>query len=123
MFPWIFFNNMTIPVINTILLFSGFSFFFFGMGCWINPHLKREFIRYGIPQFRIVTGLLQLLGALGIGMGFWFLPLQIFSTAGLSLLMFFGLCVRIKIKDSFFQSFPALFYCLLNAYLTFHLLQ
>lgn len=104
------------------LLFSGVSFFFFGIGCWINPHLKKEFIRYQIPQFRTLTGLLQLLGSLGIGLGFWSLPLQIFSTAGLSLLMFFGLCVRIKIKDTLIQSFPAFFYCVLNLYLTYRLL-
>ena len=82
-----------------------------------------EFLRYGIPQFRKLTGLLQLLGALGIILGFWMDYIQILSTLGLSLLMLFGVITRIVIKDGLMKTTPALFYCLLNAYLSFELAQ
>ena len=81
-----------------------------------------EFIRYRIPQFRKLTGWLQLLGSLGIIIGFWIDYLQIFSTIGLSLMMLLGVTVRIKIKDNLTKILPALFYFLLNAFLSFILI-
>lgn len=105
-------------MLNSLLLFSGTSFIFFGVGCFVSSHLKAEFIRYGLPQFRLLTGLLQLIGGLGIGIGFWWPTLQLVSTAGLALLMLLGFGVRLKIRDNFVQSFPAFFYFILNLYLS-----
>jgi intracellular septation protein A len=85
--------------------------------------MKEEFTRYGIPRFRKLTGVLQLLGALGIILGFWMGYFQILSTFGLSLLMLFGVITRIIIKDSLMKTLPALLYCLLNGYLCFELIQ
>ena len=42
---------------------------------------------------------------------------HIISSLGLALLMFLGLAVRIKLKDSLWISLPALFYMTLNAYI------
>ena len=83
--------------------------------------MMMEFDRYGIPQFRKLTGTLQLLGALGIIIGVWIDFLQILSTLGLFLLMLFGVITRIMIKDGFIKTLPALFYCLLNGYLCYEL--
>ena len=107
---------------NLLLIFNALSFLFFGIGCLRSPYLIAEFERYGVPQFRILTGLLQLLGGMGILLGYYWIPLQLFSCFGLTLLMLFGVGVRIKIKDNFIQSFPAAFYCLLNCYLFWSLL-
>ena len=107
---------------NLLLIFNALSFLFFGIGCLRRPYLIAEFERYGVPQFRILTGLLQLLGGMGILLGYYWIPLQLFSCFGLTLLMLFGVGVRIKIKDNFIQSFPAAFYCLLNSYLFWSLL-
>lgn len=109
-------------MIRILLLFSALSFVFFGIACLSSQRLKKEFIRYGLPHFRTLTGVLQLLGAAGILIGYWELSLQIFSTLGLSILMFLGVGVRIKIKDSLIQTLPALFYFLLNTYLFIRLL-
>ena len=81
-----------------------------------------EFIRYQIPQFRKLTGWLQLLGSFGIIIGFWMDNLQILSTIGLSLMMLFGVAVRIKMKDNLIKILPAVCYFLLNAYLSFKLI-
>ena len=107
---------------NLLLIFSAISFLFFGIGCLRSPYLIAEFERYGVPQFRTFTGLLQLLGGMGILLGYYWSPLQRFSCFGLALLMLFGVGIRIKIKDNFIQSFPAAFYCLLNSYLFWSLL-
>jgi uncharacterized membrane protein len=110
-------------VLNVLFLFCAVSFLFYGIGCFMNPKMKKEFIRYGIPQYRKLTGLLQILGGLGILVGFWETHLQLVSTLGLSLLMWFGVITRIKIKDHLLQILPAIFYGLLNAYLSFQVIQ
>jgi intracellular septation protein A len=110
-----------LTLIDLLLWFSAVSFLFYGTGCFTSNFMVNEFVRYGIPQFRKLTGILQLLGALGIIVGFWADHLQLMSTLGLSLLMLFGVITRIMIKDGLMKTFPALFYCLLNAYLGFEL--
>jgi hypothetical protein len=79
--------------------------------------MKKEFERYGLGDFQSTTGILEMLGALGLLLGFKFKILLMISAAGLSFLMLLGFGVRIKIKDSFVQSFPAFFYMLLNFYI------
>ncbi|MDC0479006.1 DoxX family protein [Flavobacteriaceae bacterium] len=109
-------------LLDPLLWFSSISFLFYGIGCFTSRFMMEEFIRYGIPKFRKLTGVLQLLGALGIIVGFWMDYFQILSTFGLSLLMLFGVITRIKIKDGLMKTIPALFYCLLNGYLCFKLI-
>ncbi|MEK9609902.1 MAG: DoxX family protein [Flavobacteriaceae bacterium] len=106
-----------------LLWFSAVSFLFYGISCFTSAFMVNEFVRYGIPQYRKLTGVLQLLGALGIIIGFWSIHLQLVSALGLSFLMLFGVVTRILIKDDLIKTFPALFYCLLNAYLGFELAQ
>ena len=89
----------------------------YGFLCLKSPHMKKEFERYGLGDFQSVTGILEILGAIGLLIGFKFTILLMISAAGLSLLMLMGFGVRIKIKDSFAQSFPAFFYMLLNFYI------
>lgn len=68
-----------------------------------------EFRRYGIPQYRKLTGWLQLAGACRILLGFWIPSLQIVSAIGLSVLMLFGVITGILIRDSLSKTFPAFF--------------
>ena len=110
-------------MINYLLLFDAASFLFFGLGCWFNPRLKEEFKRYGLSHYRKLSAILQLLGAGGIGIGYQIELFWVLSTGGLALLMLLGFGVRVKIRDSFIQSFPALFYCLLNLYLFVYLME
>ena len=107
---------------NFLILFSSVSFFFYGLSCFFNSFMIDEFIRYRIPQFRKLTGCLQLFGSLGIIIGFWIDNLQVLSTIGLCLMMLFGVTVRIKIKDNIIKILPAVSYFLLNAYLSYKLI-
>jgi uncharacterized membrane protein YphA (DoxX/SURF4 family) len=104
-----------------LLWFSAVSFLLYGIGCFTSPYMKEEFVRYGIPQLRKLIGVLQLLGSLGIIVGFRLEYLQTLSTLGICLLMLFGVITRIVIKDGLKKTLPALFYCLLNGYLCFKL--
>ena len=113
---------MLLTLYSILLLFSATSFLFYGINSFTSNFIIQEFLRYGIPQYRKLTGWLQLLGALGIIIGFWINYIQILSTGGLALLMLFGVITRMLIKDSFLKTLPALLYCLLNTYLCIELI-
>lgn len=103
-------------------LFSGISFLFFGTTCLTTAYMKSEFIRYGYDRQRPLTGVLQILGGLGILVGYYLATpfLVAFSATGLSLMMMFGFGVRMKIGDTLFMATPAFFYAALNLYLSLY---
>jgi hypothetical protein len=105
-------------LLNILVLFSAFSFLFFGLGCFFFPRMKTEFIRYGLKRQRTFVGLLQLIGAIGLLVGYFHqVTITIISAFGLCLLMILGFGVRLKIRDSVLQSAPAFFYALINGYI------
>ena len=101
-------------ILNILIAFSGASFLFYGISCLVTPYMKNEFMRYGLSDHRVVTGLLEIAGAAGLFLGFVYPVIGILASGGLSLLMLLGFLVRLKIKDGFVRSFPALFYMILN---------
>ncbi|MFD2565145.1 DoxX family protein [Aquimarina rubra] len=104
--------------ITIITFFSAFSFLFYGFNCLFTEHMKNEFIRYGLEEKRSLTGILQILGGLGLIIGYFYMPiLLIISAGGLALLMILGFGVRIKIKDPILPSIPSFLYAILNLYL------
>ncbi|MEO6347796.1 MAG: DoxX family protein [Aquaticitalea sp.] len=107
-------------LLTAITWFSSLAFLYFGINCFYSNFIKAEFIRYNFPQFRRLTGYLQLLGATGLLVGFYFSPiLLLFSSVGLSLLMFAGFMVRLKIKDNFIKSSPAFTFAAINLLIAF----
>ena len=105
------------------ILCSAISFLFFGYSCLTSPFMVSEFKRYGLGTYRRLTGCLQILGALTLLGGLFYLPFTIIGSAGLSILMWMGFAVRIRIRDSLIQSTPALFYAVLNMVILFTALQ
>jgi hypothetical protein len=73
-----------------------------------------EFQRYGLKQYRILTGILQLLGSFSLIIGFWISPFTLIGSGGLSVLMLLGVIVRIRIKDKPYLLIPAIFFMCLN---------
>lgn len=93
---------------------------FYGFSCLFSKQMKQEFIRFKIPQFRVLTGVLQVVAGTSLLIGLYYSNLLAFiATLGLSLLMFMGFLVRIKIKDSLVHSAPAFMFALLNSYLAY----
>lgn len=86
--------------------------------------MKTEFVRYGLVQQRTTVGVLQLIGAVGLFLGYLYNPvLQLIASLGLCILMILGFGVRLKIKDSFIQSAPSLLYALINGYIFLNLVD
>ncbi len=68
-------------------------------------------------KFRKLTGVLEILGGLGLFVGVAYTPILIFSSTGLCLLMLMGAILRIKIKDKVLNILPALSLMIINAYI------
>ena len=104
--------------LTTVLTLTSSTFFFaYGILCLRSDLMKREFKRFNLEKFRTLTGTLECLGALGLLVGFYLKPIAILSSGGLALLMFCGACVRLKIKDSFAKTSPAILFAIVNIYL------
>jgi hypothetical protein len=84
--------------------------------------MRNEFERYGLREWRALTGWIEITGATGLLAGLAYPLIGALAAGGLTLLMFLGLIVRLKIKDSFWRAIPALVYALINLYLFFSLL-
>ena len=84
---------------------------------FFSEKMKKEFVRFQLEKFTILVGCLEILGGLGLLIGIFFTPLLIFSSAGLSVLMFLGVLTRVRLKDNFIMILPAFFFLILNGYL------
>lgn len=104
-------------ILPTAIVFTSLSFLAYGASCLLAQRMQAEFARYGLARFRTLTGVLEILGAIGLLVGLA-VPLPGFMAAsGLTLLMLGGVAVRVRIRDSFLQMLPAVFYLLLNGYI------
>lgn len=104
-------------LLQGLILFSSFSFLFYGISYFKSTKMKDEFKRFGLEKLGILTAVLELLGAVGLIIGLSYQPILLIAAGGLAILMLMGLAVRIKVKDGLWLSLPALFYLLLNAYI------
>jgi len=102
-------------ILSVLILFSGVAFVYFGYNCFYSKFIILEFKRYNLSSYRKLTGFLQLCGAFGLLIGLYFNPIiLLLAASGLFLLMLGGFVVRLKIKDSFIQSFPSFGFAVLN---------
>ncbi len=96
---------------------SSALFAWYGFSCFFSPTMIAEFDRYGLPRQRVLTGVLQIAGSVGLLVGHFSHIILLLSAAGLALMMFLALITRIRIRDSFYESTPALSLFLLNLYI------
>jgi len=104
-------------LVSVLTLVSSVTFLTYGILYFFSPQLKNEFRRFGLEKFGVLTALLEILGALGLLVGFFSTPILLLSSGGLALLMFFGLIARVRVKDSLVASLPAFILMVLNAYI------
>ena len=112
---------MQIDVLDFVIIFLSISFLFYGYACLFSQHMVNEFQRYGVPQFRSLIGMMEVLGALGLIVGYFILPIQILAAGGLALLMLCGCLLRLKIRDSILQTVPAFTFLILSLYVLYNL--
>jgi hypothetical protein len=97
-----------------LILISSLSFMWYGIAYFKSPQMKSEFKRFGFEKAGALTAILELLGALGLLAGLKFFSILLISAGGLTILMFLGIVIRIRVKDSLWISLPALFFMILN---------
>lgn len=93
------------------------SFFCFGFGYLLLPNMKAEFVRYGLADYRLIVGWLQVAGALGLWLGLRYPWMGILAGCGLALMMAVAVATRLRIGDPLMQCVPAVLYLLLNVYI------
>ena len=99
------------------ILGSSLAFLTYGGLCLSTTSMEGEFKRFGLEKLRALTGVLEVLGALGLLVGLKWPVALTFSSAGLLLLMVAGIAVRIKVGDGWLLSVPAFALMMLNAYI------
>lgn len=104
---------------KVLIFFSSLSFLVYGIAYFRSTKLKNEFKRFGLEKIGTLTAVLELLGAIGLLVGLKFNLVLLISAGGLALLMFFGVAVRIKVRDTLWVTLPALFFMALNGYVFF----
>ena len=109
--------NITMNLLNMLILISSLSFLGYGVAYFTSPQMKNEFKRFGLEKVGTLTTVLELFGAVGLLVGLKIQLILLISAGGLAILMFLGVAIRIKVKDSLWISLPALFFMILNSYI------
>ena len=105
---------------NFFCLLTAIAVLVYGLCCIFSGHMVVEFERYRLARFRMLTGYLQILGAIGLVVGFLFSPTAgLFEALRLSVQMLLGFGVRLLIRDSLLQCLPSFGFMLINAGLVF----
>jgi uncharacterized membrane protein YphA (DoxX/SURF4 family) len=95
-------------------------FLYYGAAVLASDAMAAEFERFGLSKFRRLTGGLEVLGALGLVLGYFVPQFDIAASAGLTVLMAAGVIVRFRSGDSPVDALPALVMALINAFIFIH---
>jgi uncharacterized membrane protein YphA (DoxX/SURF4 family) len=91
-------------------------FFYYGISVLASDAMVREFEKFGLLRFRRLTGILEVLGAAGLLVGYVLPPLVIVASGGLALLMVLGVAVRLRAGPPLTDAVPALVMAIINLY-------
>jgi hypothetical protein len=97
-------------------------FLYYGLAVIVSDAMVTEFERFGLLQYRRLTGVLELLGALGLILGYFVPHLTVAAAGGLALLMAAGVVVRLRCRDSVVDALPATVMLLLNLFIVVYTL-
>ena len=104
-------------LLHFVALSTSFAFLAYGLHCIFSASMKLEFKRYGLEKLRVLTGLLEIAGGLGLLVGLKVQIILELAAMGLAFMMFSAIMVRVKIKDRPVLLLPALFLLLVNIYI------
>ena len=91
-------------------------FFYYGISVLVSDAMVREFEKFGLLRFRKLTGVLEVVGAAGLLIGYLVPPLVIVASGGLALLMVLGVAVRLRTGPPLTDAIPALVMLVINVY-------
>jgi hypothetical protein len=97
-------------VSSALVLVYGLLVLFFG-------GMRAEFERFGLSRYRRLTGILEVLGGLGLLVGLVVPELMLLASGGLVLLMLLGVGTRIRVRDSVLESLPAVLVLAVNLFI------
>ena len=97
-----------------ILVFSAASFLFYGISSFYSSRMILEYERWGCEKFRKTIAILQILGGIGLLIGYFFALLLTLVSALFTLMMIVAIFVRIRIKDNIIKLLPAILYAVIN---------
>jgi hypothetical protein len=112
-----------LQIVTAVAVFTSLSFFAYGGGCLFARGMKAEFDRYGLSRLRVLTGLLEIAGAVGVLIGLVVPTIGFIAASGLAMLMLGGVGVRVRIRDTFAQTLPAILYLMITLYLALSFLR
>lgn len=102
-----------------IVLLNSLFFLFYGLQCLVSDKMALEFKRFGLPDSqRLFTGILQLLGAIGMFMGLFMPIIGLLASGGLALMMFVAFLIRMKTGDDFIESAQSLIFLIVNSWIS-----
>jgi hypothetical protein len=95
-----FFFTPMIPIFFSLVqLGTAVAFLVYGIACFFSRALTAEFERWGLRSIQRLTGGLEMLGGLGLLVGFFSSTIRFISSLGLALMMVCALLVRAKVRD------------------------
>jgi hypothetical protein len=103
-------------IVEGLAVFSGVSFVAYGLSCLQSSAMALEFERFGLTKFRVLTGVLEVCGGVGLLVGLRSALLLWMAATGLTMLMALGVGVRVRLRDSVWQTLPALALFIVNGY-------
>ena len=92
-------------------------FLYYGLSVLVSNAMVTEFERFGLSRFRKLTGILEVLGSVGLMLGYFVPVLVVAASGGLTLLMILGLATRYRARDSLAEALPAFVLTLMNLYI------
>ena len=96
---------------------SAVLFLYYGLDCLFSDGMVIEFERYGLSPYRRLTGTLEVLGGVGLLVGYGFPGVLVLASAGLTVLMALGVITRLRARDPLREMIPAFVLMLVNAYI------
>ena len=104
--------------VNLLIVLSSILFLWYGLTTLFGGGMADEFSRFGLSRYRRLTGGFEVLGAVGLLAGVIWTPLVVVSAAGLSMLMLLGILTRLRVRDPWQATLPAILLMLLNLFLS-----
>lgn len=92
-------------------------FLYYGLSVLASNAMVKEFEHFGLIRFRKLTGGLEVLGSVGLILGYFMPQLVVAASGGLTLLMVLGVAVRYRAGDSLADALPAFVMSLVNLYI------